>query len=496
MRKVKLPPNPTALVESLRDIGYSLETAIADVIDNSITAKSKIIDVKFSWNSGEPWLAIIDDGCGMDERDLINAMRFGSKNPLEERSDDDLGRFGLGLKTASFSQCRSLTVISRKSGVLNCARWDLDDISTEDDDEWELSILNQAEIRNDESISTLTGEYLGSQNTGSIVLWNKIDRIDAGTPKRSDEARFSDSIFAARTHLELVYHRFLSPSVGRSKISIRFNNDKLVAFDPFNTTKSAELRKEEFFYEGQPVVVQPYILPHHNKVGKQEWQKYSGRHGYLQEQGFYVYRNRRLIIHATWFKLISKQELTKLLRVKVDMTNAFDQLWKIDVKKSQATPPAAVKDNLKRIIGKIEISGKGVYKQRGRKIDAQVKVPAWERIAKENQIFYEINKQHPLIQKLSLSLETQPAELFASIIAILESTFPRESYYSDLASAPEELNAISLDKDQVRQLLNLFKGEKNEKFTEKRIQEILFTDPFASNKKITIEVLKEDGYEL
>jgi len=120
-----LKPDPASLIESMRDIGYSMETAVADLIDNSITAEASNVDIRFSWNDGEPWLAIIDDGCGMDSDELTNAMRLGSKNPLEERDKKDLGRYGLGLKTASFSQCRKLAVISdSRCLVLNRALHD------------------------------------------------------------------------------------------------------------------------------------------------------------------------------------------------------------------------------------------------------------------------------------------------------------------------------------------------------------------------------------
>ncbi|MCF6249507.1 MAG: ATP-binding protein [Desulfobacula sp.] len=95
---VNIQPSPLALVQSLRDIGYSMESAIADVIDNSITAEAENIHVRFAWNDGSPWLAVIDDGYGMTPAELTDAMRLGSKNPLEERSENDLGRFGLGFR--------------------------------------------------------------------------------------------------------------------------------------------------------------------------------------------------------------------------------------------------------------------------------------------------------------------------------------------------------------------------------------------------------------
>jgi len=120
-----LRPDPASLIESMRDIGYSMETAVADLIDNSITAGASNIDIRFSWNDGDPWLAIVDDGYGMDSDELTNAMRLGSKNPLEERDKEDLGRYGLGLKTASFSQCRKLTVISKVGESIEGREWNL-----------------------------------------------------------------------------------------------------------------------------------------------------------------------------------------------------------------------------------------------------------------------------------------------------------------------------------------------------------------------------------
>ena len=106
-------PRPAALIESLRAVGYNLPTAVADIIDNSLTAGSRKVDIQFCWAGTGSRISIIDDGCGMSEGALLEAMRPGSRSPVEERSSEDLGRFGLGLKTASFSQCRSLTVISK-----------------------------------------------------------------------------------------------------------------------------------------------------------------------------------------------------------------------------------------------------------------------------------------------------------------------------------------------------------------------------------------------
>ncbi len=428
MKEMNLLPNPTSLIESMRNMGYSLETAIADIIDNSITAESKNINIRFDWNRGAPWLAIIDDGIGMDEKVLISAMRLGSQNPLEERKKNDLGRFGLGLKTASFSQCRHLTVLSKNKNGTNCAKWDLDSLSSNTNSQWILCLLDKNEIYKHPVLSKLENNYLDSNFSGTIVLWENIDRINEGTSKNDEEKHFNESIANVRSHLELVFHRFLSPSLGESKINIFINNARINGFDPFNTKKSTELRREVFRFKGENIIIQPYILPHHNKISKSEWQKYAGKQGYLHEQGFYVYRNRRLIISANWFRLIRKEELTKLLRVKVDIPNTLDHLWKIDIKKSNAVPPLQIKNELKRIIGKIEFSGKKVYKQKGQKIIDKVTHPTWSRVAKNNQIFYQINREHPIIKQYIENIPNSDINNFNNILSMIESTFPRECF--------------------------------------------------------------------
>src|SRR5690242_7095982 len=159
-KKINVPPSPTSLIEALRDIGYSIQTAIADIIDNSITANASNIQIRFAWNSGDSWLAIIDNGAGMTKDELINAIRLGSANPLRKRAGNDLGRFGLGMKTASFSQCRQLTVLSKKTKEVSCCEWDLDAISQSSEAGWMLSDLDLDAIRKHKVVNTLYQEHL------------------------------------------------------------------------------------------------------------------------------------------------------------------------------------------------------------------------------------------------------------------------------------------------------------------------------------------------
>lgn len=144
MKAIDLPPFAPILIESTRAIGYSLEAAIADIIDNSIAADASNVHVRF-FPVDEPYLAIIDDGCGMDDEEITQAMQYGSANPLEERSRKDLGRFGLGLKTASLSQCRQLTVVSKKGSHYVGRRWDIDFVnSTGKSDAFSFSLMPSA----------------------------------------------------------------------------------------------------------------------------------------------------------------------------------------------------------------------------------------------------------------------------------------------------------------------------------------------------------------
>ena len=495
-KRVDLAPSPAALIESLRDVGYTMETALADVVDNSITAGSTNINIRYAWNSGNPWLAVIDDGMGMTAEELTEAMRFGCNNPLNVRHKEDLGRFGLGMKTASFSQCRHLTVFTVKKGVASCCEWDLDQISKADGHRWLLNVLSASDIESREPLVMLIRQYFADKESGTVVLWEGIDRMDGGISAIKQESYLNTLISDAREHLGLVFHRFLSPEAGRARIKIYHNGDVIEAIDPFNSKSSTELPKETIpSKDGAKIIVQPYVLPHHNKISKEEYQKYAGPEGYLHNQGFYVYRNRRLIIRGTWFRLIKKAELTKLVRVQVDIPNSLDQLWKIDVKKSSATPPESVKQELRRIIGKIECSGKEVYRQKGQRLTSAITTPAWNRRAAEDKVFYEINRNHPLLKSLKNSLSNNQQEQFASLLRMFEVSFPSDKFFDDFAGAPEKLQRPSIEEEQLARMLDDFIdfwGMK-EGASEEQVAELLQVDPFSAHKELTHRFLKQKG---
>ncbi|WP_163295803.1 ATP-binding protein [Desulfovibrio sp. JC022] len=472
-----------------------MPTAIADIVDNSITAKAKNISLNFAWENGSPWLAIIDDGHGMDAQELINAMKFGSSNPRANRNIKDLGRFGLGMKTASFSQCRKLTVISKTNKKFYCCQWDLDEIARSTSEEWNLSIIDVS--TGNGKIKELSESNLASIETGTIVLWEEIDRIDDQVTSQKQEQAFNRTMLEAREHLELVFHRFLSPERGHSKINLKINGSPIKGFDPFHSSSESttELNQETIKCEGHEVIVQPFILPHHNKVPSTEYKRYAGKEGYLQNQGFYVYRNRRLIIRGTWFRLIKKADLTKLVRVKIDLPNSLDHLWRIDVKKSHAAPPESVRTQLKRIIEKISQAGKNVYKQKGRVLPSQEKHPVWNRRAVGNSIQYEINKTHPLINKIKDSMVPADQKLFDHTLTLFESNFPSARFFHDYAGSPEKLSTPDFEREEIETLLDTFveMWALNENSDEQELKELLAISPFSRNRELTILILNERG---
>lgn len=432
MRKVKAPPRASILIESLRDIGYTLETALADVIDNSISAKASTIHLLFDTSSSEVSIGVLDDGIGMTEADLFAAMRLGSRSPSDQRDNSDLGRFGLGLKTASFSQCRRLTVVSRRDGETSAARWDLDEVV--ETDEWLIEIPDD--------LSTIPWvDRLGE--TGTLVVWEKLDRLVEQVGSDADRSHFIRAVDDARAHLELVFHRFLSSEPGQSNIQMFLNERPLEPFDPFHRGHPATLEGpiEKIKVAGEEVVVQPFTLPHHQKVTPAEWDRYAGPEGYVKNQGFYVYRGRRLIIYGTWFGLARQLELTKLARVRIEMPNRLDFAWKIDVRKSSAQPPYQVKERLRRIIEKLGASSKRVYTARGRRLVEENRLPIWGRSQNKNEITYRINDEHPLQIDFMSRLPLEMQNEFIHLLEITGAALPIDTLFADFGGEAQNVSS-------------------------------------------------------
>lgn len=452
-RKLNLAPRPSSLVESLRSIGYTLETALADIIDNSVGASAENVAVQFRWNNGKPWIAVIDDGDGMSPDELIEAMRLGSQSPTILRDPNDLGRFGLGLKTASISQCSHLSVVTKQEGSLCGCVWDLDAVTKSDSPDWGASFLDEKSIASELQLKTLVTEFLAGQKKGTIVLWRNLLGHLCDTGSALNEKAFSEAMDAAKNHLETVFHRYLAPEHGRRAVEMTFNGTELDAFDPFGRSHLArqELTSHPIFVQGERIMVQAYVLPHHSKIPKSEYQRFGGVEGYLQNQGFYVYRNRRLIVKATWFRLIRKEELNKLIRVRIDIPNTMDRLWRLDVKKSQADPPEAVRSELRRVIEKIAGAGRRVYTKRVTNLMHRSEVPVWRREVTDGQVRYKLNEDHPLLHELLVDGDSKARERVSTCYRLISGSFPAELHFAD--AADDDLEFAQPTEQETREVL-------------------------------------------
>jgi hypothetical protein len=439
MRTIDAGPHASVLIESMRDIGYSLETALADIIDNSITAGASSITLLVGMQP--PCIGILDNGGGMSESALFEAMRPGSRSPLESRDNSDLGRFGLGLKTASFSQCRKLSVVTRNAGVTAAAQWDLDHVA--ETNAWQICIP-------EEPLSLPWANLLGEH--GTLIVWERLDRVLSLQAVGSDTQEFLRRVDDACEHLQLIFHRFLSGEPGTHRVTISVNNRPLEPFDPFHSTHPATIRGPlETIRVGQEAVtIQAFTLPHHQKVTPAQWERYGGRAGYLKNQGFYVYRSKRLIIHGTWFGLARQMELTKLVRVRVDISNRLDAHWKIDVKKASAQPPYQVRERLRRIIDPISASSKRIFTSRGTKLVEDHRLPVWARHQLKDAILYRINPNHPVIAHFAARLPDELKDDFMKVVELAGASLPMDALFADMSGHPEQVNSIPASDEMLR----------------------------------------------
>ncbi len=427
MRDKDLAPDPH-LMESMRAVGYTLETAIADVIDNSITAGADQVNVLFT-STPELRIAVLDNGAGMDDATLIRAMQLAARPPSSLRQPHDLGRFGLGLKTASLSQARSVTVAAKQSGPVQAVRWDLDHLAKTG--KWSLQILNQNEITHLPWIRDLT-----AHDTGTLVLWEKLDQLHAAP--ELVESHLDEQMYIVRRHLGLVFHRFTSSAMPplRNRLSLRINGAAVAAIDPFLTNHKATQvgQQERIGVDGEWVTVQPFTLPYVSKLRAADKEAAQVAGTLRDSQGFYIYRSGRLLLWGTWFRIMPRDELGKLARVQVDLPNSLDHLWALDIKKSSAVPPPDVRRRLAQIAGQIIGPSRRTHKFRGRSVSTDKIDRLWALIEDRDTFRYEINRSHPLIAALYETLDRPSQTALSQLLRAIEASFPVEDAYNRLGS--------------------------------------------------------------
>lgn len=421
-------PEASSMIETFRAIGYNIETAVADIIDNSISANAKNIWVNFEWKGSKTWLSIKDDGLGMNNEELIQAMRPGSKNPLQERNEKDLGRFGLGLKTASFSQARKLTVISKKADYKPVYwTWDLDFVNKTGN--WDLIKY----LPNEDLVKEIS-EF----TSGTIVLWNDIDRVVKDFSQDDNKAldKFLLTMEQVKKHLAMVFHKFIE----KSKINIFFQDKKITAWNPFLTDETAtQIFPEEKIQNGN-VKIEGFVLPHKSKISEEKYKYAEGVKGWNEQQGFYIYRNERLLLAGDWLGLFRKEEHYKLTRIQIELPNTLDSEWQIDIKKSVARPPLVFREQIKAYALKVRQQGVEVYRHKGKSVKqvaGQKFVPLWIDHKRGDKWFYKINRENPILDKIKEQAKKEPDKAIEMLLRFIEETIPSKSIYIKESEQPE-----------------------------------------------------------
>lgn len=420
------PPRPGAMISSLRAFGYDLPMAVADLIDNSIFANSRTIKVDYDWNEGNPWLRVLDDGDGMTEAKLKAAMRLGSQSPLDVRDEADLGRFGLGLKTASFSQCKLLTVYTKSSRAQAITRtWDLDHVCQTE--KWEL--FTTAPEASQPLLSVLD-----RQESGTVVLCQNLDRLvrDPTNDNRAAQETFLGNFRKVARYLEIVFHRYLT---GSKRVTIWVGRHQCQAWDPFLSSNQFTQALGTEYLNNRRVIVKPFVLPHVSKRIAEETAQGAGLYGWNAQQGFYIYRRNRMIISGGYLDLpFMPEEHYKLCRIQVDLPNDLDHEWSVDVRKAAASPPSNVRGDLERIARATRAQAAEVYRARlggiKRTSEKPVTQDVWLKKRRGQKIIYQINQRNEAIMRL-LKQINQPASWVKQLFHLVEKTVPHRQIIID-----------------------------------------------------------------
>lgn len=369
-RPVDVTPSARRLTGSLRDIGYDFVAALADIVDNSVTANASAVDIEIVFDGAASYVLIADDGDGMTESDLNEALRFGTRREYEL---GDLGRYGLGLKTASISQCRRVTVATRRALAhrrLAVKTLDLDHIDATD--RWEVT-----EPPTDSAVYRCL-EWL-NDGPGTVVFWENLDRV---LPDRRPEGgwarrRLKQLAERSREYLGMVFHRFLEHEVKRiSPLTITVNGEKVQPWNPFAPLEDNRLELPAQSFEVSSgdlygrVTLRRYILPPRDQFSSlAEFERMSGPLKWNRQQGLYIYRAGRLIQHGGWCGIRAADEHTKFARAALDFQTDLDVLFQINVAKMRVHLPPEVRTLLERPIHELAHRADGVYRRDARHAD-------------------------------------------------------------------------------------------------------------------------------
>lgn len=475
-------PNPVKVLESMRNLGYSIEEAISDLIDNSISAGARLIYYEFHWNDGSPVFRLVDDGKGMAviNGELANSFRLGAMNPLDERSPDDLGRFGCGMKTASLSQARCLKVVTKvKGGEVNCRALDLDFIAKVDS--WTLSVIDIEDIQEEVGL-------LSEFESGTIIQWENWDRAP------TSQEDFYGLVEMINNYLALCFHRFIEKGV-----RLRCHDVEIKPISPIPEESIIDPYSEEVLSSNNQAVLRSYLMKH-PKSWSEAGEAYAPTSsfnsvelfkGFDGQQGIYIYRCDRLLTpHAGWLGLLRKGTTSKLARVTINYPNTADSEWSLDITKTKATAPFEFKKKIKEFV-EIARDGSGrkfTKPNRRAPLSPTDKGNIWFN-QKDNSIDayrYRINKDHPVFAGLAARNRIKSHDLNL-ILDIVADNIPVNEIIRNNERNPgmtdRMATVVELTEEQMAVAKELFEAEAKKSTAAAALDLVLSLEPFCNHKE-------------
>jgi len=454
-------PPSSSFIESVRSFGYTFNSAIADLIDNSITANASKIYVHVEFNSGEPWVTILDNGDGMDENNLKKNMIIGSRL---QRDEQDLGRFGVGLKTASFAMARQLNVFSKTENTpLAFRSWDLDVV--EKTGKWLIG-KKQPNWYNKFPKQLV--------QTGTLIIWQKCDNIMKSTGSLKSVQQIGLDLI---DHLGVVFCRFIE----QKRIYLTVNGSVVKPWNPIHK-RSRSLSVQTILGAN----ITPYILPHHSRFkNREEYEETAGINGWTAQQGFYVYRNDRLIVNGGWlgFKKMKNDNHTTLARIILDINNKEDAAWEIDIRKSRASVPAAARKSIEGIAKHVRKEAENLarFKSKSTSREVTTNIFVWRSVkAIDGEMTFIINKDHPVLKKIQEYFLGNIAD-FDRFLKLLEKSLPTAAIQIE-KNKNETVGDSEFTLDEVLELakFSLTSTDTVGKSRKLAIEDLIISEPFSS----------------
>lgn len=417
-------PNPEYLIKSIAEQGYTLETSIADLIDNSISADAKRIEVLIDTQKLPFTLFIADDGSGMSAKELKKNMNFPSSSMEEHRAPGDLGRFGLGMKTASFAQTRCFTVISKKAAdrEYQARTWDVNQMA----DGWEIIINTEKEIKEFIGLyQKLSKDFLNSYDCytpNTIIIWQGLYKFENGIADAYKcEILQRELTETTKEYLQLIFHRFLDSA---ERLRIRLNNEQLKPFNPF-PDKARNISIQQKSLMGNKLRLEGFVLPNRSleeSKGSSEWT--LSHKSLMDMEGIYIYRANRIIVFGGWNGIIKKSGRLRLARLKVEIGNGIDHLFHLNVAKSSIIIPYGERIAFMRYVSELKTEAEKEfynYETRSKPTKSRLK-EIFKKIPTSNGMALEVDPEFSVLKAFTDTLTKEQQKNLKIILRMITTT--------------------------------------------------------------------------